>query len=58
MNKILSQNYIILGKVAIGIARYLLNIVYLTLGCSNHLFSVAPNTVNSLTVNLGFIFNF
>jgi hypothetical protein len=28
------------GKVAIGKARYLLNIVYLTLGCSNHLFSV------------------
>jgi hypothetical protein len=27
------------GKVAIGKARYLLNIVYLTLGCSNHLFS-------------------
>lgn len=28
------------GKVAIGKARYLLNIVYYTLRCSNHLFSV------------------
>ena len=28
------------GKVAIGKARYLLNIVYLTPRCSNHLFSV------------------
>lgn len=28
------------GKVANGKARYLLNIVYLTLGCSTHLFSV------------------
>ena len=27
------------GKVAIGKARYLLNIVYITPRCSNHLFS-------------------
>jgi hypothetical protein len=31
--------YCFKGKVAIGKARYLLNIVYLTLRCSNHLFS-------------------
>ena len=28
------------GKVAIGKVRYLLNIVFITLRCSNHLFSV------------------
>ena len=32
------------GKVAIGKARYLLNIVYLTLGCSTHLFSDPKDT--------------
>lgn len=39
------------GRVARGRARYLLNIVYITLRCSNHLFSVIiPESPHSSTV--------
>ena len=44
------------GKVAIGKARYLLNIVYLTLGCSTHLFSEVHYSVQQEgSINLVFI---
>ncbi len=42
----------LIGKVAIGKAKYLLNIVFLTPGCSNHLFS---DYFKTLTLNYKYI---
>ena len=44
--------YVPIGKIAIGKAKYLLNIVYLTPGCSSHLFSVYILTYIYIITNM------